>query len=136
MGRSVRIPRTARTTVHLWTNWQDIEFGEFIAELQDVLQSKFPSLLPANQWRNKEEHTILANDLCEVVVCEYMGMVSVSLCRLDYPAVPVAMADFWMDQVSKTFRAAVRQSNHGDCYDKLGTMGNGVAVFQKIEKNA
>jgi hypothetical protein len=53
-------------------------FQEMVSELRDSISDMFPSFAFADSWIGREEHAILENGLGQIVLCEYMGLCSLS----------------------------------------------------------
>jgi len=109
------------------------EWDEFIEDLWEIIKDRYPSFFDCDKWDGREEHRILENDYARIVVCEYMGCVSVSLAiREDADHWPYAygLADHWCRQIAGNFQKLL--DAHFGTIAKLGTMSNGVSVFQKV----
>ena len=109
------------------------EWDEFIDDLQEMITVAYPSFLRCDRWDGREEHRILENDLARIVVCEYMGLVSVSLVAADwygsYLPCLGGLADHWCRQISSNFQKLM--DANFTTLNKQGTMSNGVSVFMK-----
>ena len=142
MGRSVSVPHNAVATAYIDLTANATEPGEgwdwdlFIEDLSDVLQHRFKSLQTADLWLQREEHVILTNAHANIVVCEYCGLVSVSLVPYeeasDYSdsASLNVLHEAWCDQVSKGFVNCIDRTFGG--LRHIGTASNGEAFFQRI----
>lgn len=136
MGRSVAVPRNAVATVYIPAEpdqFDDyMDWADFLDDIRAVVRGKYPSMDNADRWLEREEHVIAENAHGDVVLCEYCGMVSVSLVPTEagYPYESEQnLHDGWCRQVEDGFRGALNTAFGG--YVRTGTMSNGVSVYQK-----
>lgn len=116
-----------------WTHqdaWED-----FKEDVVHRLGKAFPSLEDADRWVDREGHVILENGHAAIVLFEYMGSVSVNLVAKQddhyYDPGARALAQAWCYQVAEKFRGALTCDGLGTLA-KLGTMSNGVSVYQRV----
>ncbi len=110
-------------------DYQQDEFDCLVEDIQQTLSAKFPAFEKADRWPERESHCILANDLCEIVISEYCGLVSlgvvpnVDCCYEDISGLAVA----WCEKNAAPF---VRDT--WGALRKIATMSNGESVFERI----
>lgn len=140
MGRSVCVPSEATATVYLHhpseeSNTKDSaceDWGDFLEDLQGVLQSRYPSLRVRDHWADREEHIILANTHANIIVCEYCGIVSVSVVPYHGPySEPTALALSWCQQIGhRSFYQTLLKAYPDRCLHRLGSFSNGESVYK------
>lgn len=131
MGRSVNYRSDA---VNVWyltlakVSRLDDEWywGDFIERLQSDIQARYKSFYTCSRWGGREEHVILESIFAEITVCEYCGMVSISISpRDEYPE----LAEHWCNQVVPGMTKAL--SSFG-LLVKLGTFNNGESCYERV----
>lgn len=143
MARSVMVPSNAEKVVYVPFDVDeedlDIEsdlFEDFVNEIQHVLKSRYRSLQECDRWVGREERAILENAYAEVVVSEYGGLVSISLCPTDEPCgdpESIALENLgasWCGQISEGFANLLNETFGG--LRKIATASNGEAFFKRI----
>ena len=138
MGRSVSTPSNASVTVYLDMGELDgpDDWDGFIDGLRDVVRTKYPTMEDDDRWLDREDHVIASNAHADLVVCEYCGCVSVSLVptqeRSGYYPEQQNLHDAWCEQVAVNFRDLLHRAFPDSAMGRIGTMSNGVSVYQKI----
>lgn len=139
MGRSVSVPSGAICTVYLHDpadlsqaldddypdNWQ-----VFIEDLQTQVHERFPSFEPTESWLGREERVVAENAHAMVVVCEYMGVVTVSLVPLASGEM-CGLAKTWLEKIEDTFRDFIESRCPNAAMRRVGGMSNGESVYRK-----
>ncbi len=105
--------------------WEDL-----IENLREALSSAFSSLKEYHggaEYPYREQAGILENYHVKIYISEYCGCGAISVTTWDseYPE----LADSWVIQVWKKMTKIIGE--HVDLLTKLGTMSNGVSVFEK-----
>ena len=134
MGRGVMTVSDAVCVVYLHHSdeeWdgigKDTDWEFFVEGLRDTIRSRYPSFRAVDSWDGREEKRILENELARVVVCEYAGIVSISLAIRNRDVEfehEENLAEHWCKQITNGF-----QQLFLDRLRKLGTMSNGVSVY-------
>jgi hypothetical protein len=135
MGRSVNYVLDAEAVVYLHHNIiESWEWDSFIECLREVLQESFPSLEPDDTWIGRELRSVLENCHARIVVSDYCGVASVSLAENDrYDEYDWrSLSGAWCGQVAAKFRRILHERFPEWAMVKLGTMSNGVSVYQSI----
>lgn len=136
MGRSVSVPSGASQTVYIELD-QDEDFWEdFIDGLKYTICKHWPSFDDCDRWTEREAHAILENGHADIVVCEYCGLVSVSLVPVDghygrggYYDGLGDLHNHWVNQIGDRFAEVLNETYNG--LNRIGTMSNGVSVYQR-----
>ena len=115
-----------KVKMEIYENEGSYFWGMFKEDLIYSIQEIAPSLSEPekDEWYDREGLVILGNNLCSVVLSEYYGLVSVSIVPTDEEM--RGIAQHWINQISPKFYAL------GNLY-RLGTISNGVGVFQRKE---
>lgn len=135
MGRSVACPSRAECTVFAEHNREDQDdWNDLLDDLRCVLKRAFPSFNDADRLAGREEHIILENMHATVVVCEYCGVISVSLVPDEWDEWEwhriVNLSGPWCYQITKRFRKVVGNVL-GETMTPIATMSNGERVYQR-----
>lgn len=109
------------------------EFQYLVDDVRREFRNRLPSMMSCDRWATgcgamNELHCIVANELCDVYISEYCGMVAISVVPTGYDDCDGnthGLAVHWcathasdvLDQFSE--------------YSRLGTMSNGEQVFQR-----
>jgi hypothetical protein len=127
MSRSVDYLTNATAVAYLYI-YDDEQWDDFKSDVAETLQTMFPSLRDCDRWDNNETHIFLENNLAEVGISEYNGIVSVSIRPTgDYYDNTEALAVHWCETVVDTFKTI-------GTLIKQGTFSNGEAVYA-LRKN-
>ncbi len=113
------------------------EWDEFVDDLQEIIIDKYTMFRRCDKWDGREKRRILENEFARIVVCRYREMVSVSLAVIDdlcyYSGSDLTpLGENWCHQITKNFQKLI--DANFDTHVKIGTMSNGVSVFEKVEK--
>ena len=128
MGRSVNYLSNAHKVFYTtFKGEEDYEWYDFKDNITWGLKSQFPSLCECNRWEGREAHIFLENNLVEIGISEYCGLVSVSIRAKEGKE---AIGENWIDKVAANFEKVIRE-NCGDVYRKIGSFSNGEGVFEK-----
>jgi len=138
MGRSVSVPTNAISTVFLDVQEMQDESGEFFWEdisedIRNVVQERYPSFSSEDKWVDREDYCVLENGHAKVVISHYGHLMSVSLVPQtnDCDWSREVLAESWCNQVADTFASHVKMRYAGCALNRIGTMSNGVSVYQK-----
>lgn len=136
MGRSVSVPSEAVATAYITLD-DDLDpyygWDDFVEGLRNVITEKYPSFQSVTYWVGNEDHAILENGLAQIVVAEYMGLVSVSLVALKKPYdEPRPLAEAWCNRVAKNLLAHINTSYGESAVVKVGRMSNGGGVYRRV----
>lgn len=141
MGRSVSYPSGALVAFTLFevedpdANEDDLAFEyEWLREdLRERAARVFPSLIPHDGWRGREDRILMRNAFADFGLSIYCSLVAVWIVERDDPAyrdvdwrtARSPRARRWLAQIASRFDAVF-----GD-YDCLGHMSNGEGVYRK-----
>lgn len=133
MGRSVWTHSDAIETVFFEYECDDsFEWNEFIRDVRDTIRARFPSFQYADRWPERESHEILYNELAEIVISEYCGLVSLGI-------VP-RLNDWHNETYRRNFAERFCLNSVApflrETYGRLAritTMSNGEGVYRRIE---
>ena len=105
----------------------------FVEYITETLKKKYPSLVDiGDQWIDNECKVILANDLVNITISEYCGVVAVSIVPVDdlhyYDEQGLAIG--WIKRVSNGFSELLETNFDG--IRKIGTYANGNSVYQRV----
>jgi hypothetical protein len=136
MGRSVSVPHNATATVYLGIGWEAgdyYDFEDFIEDLQNVVEERYPSFHRTDEWVDREDQAVLENGHAQVVVAEYYGLVSVSLVPTPYVYDGCdELHEAWCNQVAGNFTAHLHKRFPDFAVRRLGTASNGEAFFERV----
>lgn len=137
MSRSISYPNGAIVAftileVERTEDWE-LEYEWLRDDLTERAAATFPSLLPHDGWRGREDRILLRNAYADFGVSIYGGLVAVWLaerddgayCDADCRTARSPRAQRWLHQIASRF-----DHLFGD-YDRLGRMSNGEAVYRK-----
>lgn len=139
MGRSVMTHSRAVETVYLHIETDEGEWGFFIDDLKDILQTAFPSLENCDVWEYRECHGILENGHARVFISEYCGCVAIELVPHEFnngysdEARSENAANHWCAQVSKKFREILEKAFSQSAMRSIGRASNGEQFFTTVE---
>ncbi|MBW7925881.1 MAG: hypothetical protein H3C59_14230 [Burkholderiaceae bacterium] len=137
MSRSISYPNGAIVAftileVERTEDWE-LEYEWLRDDLTERAAAAFPSLLPHDGWRGREDRILLRNAYADFGVSIYGGLVAVWLaerddgayCDADGRTARSPRAQRWLRQIASRFDHLFGQ------YDRLGRMSNGEAVYRK-----
>ena len=147
MGRSVSYLNRADLVIYFNGDFlsgldEDGEYDEFIAQLnwddfysnlKYEIKKRFRSYNDCDKWDNNETNIFLENELAEIGLSEYCG-----LCSLSVRAKENEYNDYNKEGIAKHHVSQIEKGLN-ECLKKccvnvlnrLGTMSNGVGVFEK-----
>lgn len=152
MGRSVDYLSNAmyKTFLHNVTD-EDDSVDEFIARenwqwfkdgLTELLNEVCPSLdiLTGKnvRWDGRETQIIAENNLCEIGLSEYCGLVSVSIRVIqdDYVWKYEPLAVRWIHQMWPKIEAKMLERYGSSMLRKVGSFSNGEGVYEQVKQSA
>jgi hypothetical protein len=142
MGRSVSYHRYAVCKVYLQDpaglhaddvdDWLAQEYWrDFIADLQSLIKSRYPSMSECDRWADREEHIILENSRGEVSVSEYCGLVCICLAPRD-PDNPLDQG--WCDRSATAFERFLENHYRHCALLSRGHASNGEQFFAPLQR--
>lgn len=137
MGRSVSYPRGAIVAFTVLEpdepeDWE-FEFEWLQGDLRERAVRAFPSLIPHEGWRGREDRILLRNAYADFGLSVYGAVVAVWIAERDDGAYWDAewrtarspRARRWLEQIALRFDILFGE------YDSIGRMSNGEEVFAK-----
>lgn len=111
----------------------DFEYEWLRGDLAERAGAAFPSLVPYDGWRGREDRILMRNAFADFGVSVYGSLVAVWIAErddgaywnFDWRTARSSRAQRWLRQIAPRFDALF-----GD-YDCLGHMSNGEGVYQK-----
>src|SRR5512142_214579 len=90
-------------------DWED-----FIADIRNAAQERWPSLRECDHWLDREDHAILENRFAYVGVSEYCGLASLWIVVKGDPYDDriAALAGAWVAKIAKKFDALFGELVH------------------------
>lgn len=143
MGRSVS--ELSNSTRVLYINYETeyenedggIVYDEFAYDdLKDncksAIKSLFPSFKNSDRWEGNETRIILENQLVEIGISEYCGLVSISARPNDYAYDngKHGLADTFINKIWDKLKFELK--NYSDVLVRVGGFSDGTSVYQKI----
>ncbi len=131
MGRSVWTHADAIETVFFVYGSifeSTFESDDLIEDIRETCKAKYPSFENADHWPERESHCIAENSLCQIVISEYCGLVSLGVvpnCDRCYEDIS-GLAESWCRQYVAPF---VRET--WGRLEFVCSMSNGEAIFQE-----
>lgn len=122
------------------TEWRDSDEHDwecFTEDLLNVIQASFPSMYEGDRWLDREVKQIAMNQLVEVGISEYCGLVSVSLRPKEFEeyyaedARLARLANIWMRRSGEKFLQTIQKAYGDKCLRKMGTFSNGEGVYER-----
>lgn len=107
-----------------WTH-----FKEALCERLDEAYKSLETSVDGLGWYDNEGLILAENELCQVVLYEYCGLVSLCLVPKDddgYVPNTQGLAEAWCGRVAKGFEQRFSEFN------KVGTFSNGESVYEKV----
>lgn len=152
MGRSVNYLNNAEVVIYFHFESEVNEEGEYDdfesqfawEDLTNNLICEIKSKLPSyyeekNKWDNRETKIILSNNLCNIGISEYCGLVSLSVaCKdgenywPDNKAYHEQFSKYHANKIKNTLQKIVDDLT-GSRLNKIGTFSNGESVFEKLK---
>lgn len=141
MGRSVNyLDRATKVTyIHGEVGYQDEETNEFIEHefwfddlfenIKYGLKAIFPSLTECERWDNRETKIFLENNLVEIGISEYCGLVSISVRPNEKNWANENLANNWINKVWD--KSEIKMAEFSNVLNRVGTFSNGEGVFEK-----
>lgn len=138
MGRSVSYLSYATQVAYIETptlfddegleleNYDYYDWDDFVEDVFNVLQEKFPTLDEANRWDCRETRIFAENGLAEFGISEYFGLVSISVRPKDDAP---NFAKSWTEKINLT---GLIKSKFDKVYSKDGSLSNGEAIYSKV----
>ena len=115
------------------------DWDNFIECLQDRLGTRYPSLVEADEWPERECHTIMENQHAIFAVSEYCGLVSVSMRAKedDYGYDEhVGLHQSWSRRVAPGFQNFMAKAFGQYCLSRMGGFSDGTSVYQRVKLSA
>ena len=137
MGRSVSYPNGALVAFTVLEvedeEERDFEYEWLRGDLAERAAAAFPSLIPYDGWRGREDRILMRNAFADFGVSVYGSLVAVWIAErddgaywdLEWRTARSPRAQHWLRQIAARFDALF-----GD-YDCFGHMSNGEGVYQK-----
>ena len=122
MGRGVSVPygATIVTYIDISEIHEEYEYEDMILNIIETLRDKMPSLQDSDTWIDREDRTILENDLVYIGTSTYCDVMSLWIVPKDQY---LDLSYNWINKI------AHHVTKLGDLI-KQGTMSNGVSVFK------
>lgn len=143
MGRSVSYLNHATIVTYCSPEFVDFDkpeeeqigyfdWDEFRDDLENQLIEAFPSLSSCKRWEGREDRIFLENNLVEIGIAEYCGLVSVSIRPLQSDGYysSQGIAENWVNRISKRFKEIVNAYNG---LTLIGRASNGEAFYQRAQ---
>jgi hypothetical protein len=139
MGRSVNyLSRATKVSyLHVETTWIDEETKEEIEDnfwyddlkdnIESSLKTLYPSLTNCERWDGNEVFIFLENNLVEIAISEYCGLVSISIRPNSHWSTKEQLAEHWINKV--WHKAEEKFKDFSDVLVKQGTFSNGESVY-------
>jgi hypothetical protein len=133
MGRSVDYLSRSQKVVYIPFEVEnefdsEFEWDYFYEDLINILCEKYPSLYTVkNKWDGRETRIILENDLCQIGLSEYCGLVSVSI-RVNEYYEYYNIAESWINRIN--FERVLNE--RFNTLHKIGTFSNGESIYERI----
>ena len=138
MGRSVSYPQGAIVAFCLIENEArgdlDWQYECLVEDVVSTARQAFPSLLPHDGWRGREDRILLRNAYADCGISTYCGLAAIWLVErndsfyweADYDRPRTGRAQRWLDQVSGKFLQMFGEIR------QIGRFSNGEGVFERI----
>lgn len=120
-------PECPECATELVNGADEAAWDDLIEDIQFFLINRFPSFSKADRWPERESHCILDNYLCDIVISEYCGLVSLGVVPTgmdDYEENTTGLAHAWCEKNVVPFV----YETWGQL-QRLGTMSNGESVY-------
>jgi hypothetical protein len=107
-------------------NWDDM-----IENLKYEIKAKLPSYHKTDEWDNRETRIILKNNLCNIGISEYCGLVSLSVApkNNEYDVWHESFALRHAQQIKGTLEKVLNDLGLKRL-SKIGTFSNGESIFE------
>jgi len=108
------------------------DWQEFRDDIEGQLKEAFPSLSDVkNRWCGRETRIILENNLVEIGISEYCGLVSISILpNNSLDLIPYDLANYWINRIKSRLLSIVKVYNG---INRVGTFSNGEGVYENMK---
>ena len=134
MGRSVMVPGDARAVAYCTFPFSDDpdvgadDWRDFLNEVRDTATRAWPTMRVADRWAGRESHVVAERPgVASIVVCEYCGLVSISLCAPAAHTMRPVDAQ-WVRQLVSSFHRRFKAYSR---LQSLGHASNGEQFFRE-----
>lgn len=137
MSRSVSTHSNAVATVYLTPDLESTAFAwdDFLDDLRDsVLSRHWPSFRECDRWEGRENHIIAENDLAEISVSEYGGLVAICLAPSGRSNFYTAFNRGWAGRIAPSFVRKLNQAYAHCALQSQGHASNGEQFFTRVGK--
>lgn len=141
MSRSVNYCDNAEVVLYFHFQYSDdvemdnMFWDDMVLNLQYEIKKRLPSYyVVKNQWDNKETRIILQNNLCNIGISEYCGLVSLSVAPKEQNEWTTYCENFAKNhakQISKTLVKILKYLGLTNL-KKVASFSNGETIFRKI----
>lgn len=108
------------------------DFDELVDDFRLHLKHLFPSVEPADDWIDREDHVLAENRLARFGMSEYCGLVAYWIVPREsgyYADDQIGpLAERWVKSIADKFVAAFGELS------KVGSMSNGEGVYRRIDR--
>lgn len=131
MGRSVSKPSGSIIAEYLHIEIEESwEFREFLDDVREVVQERYPSFRHEDKWLDNEDHAILRNDHALVGVSEYCGLVCVwAVVRRDIDT--PELAQHWLESIVGNFHKHLAKRYGSALLRRIATASNGESFYER-----
>ena len=138
MGRSVSYPQGAIVAFRLIESGArgdlDWQYECLVEDVVSTARQAFPSFLPHDGWRGREDRILLRNAYADCGISTYCGLAAIWLVErndsfyweADYDRPRTGRAQRWLGQVSGNFLQMFGEIR------QIGRFSNGEGVFERI----
>ena len=139
MGRSVSYPKGAIVAFRLIESQEegdsDWKYDCLVEDIISTARDAFPSLVPQDSWRGREDRILLRNAYADCGISTYCGLAAIWLAErddsfyweADHGRPRTGRAQRWLEQVSDKFSQMFGELR------QIGRFSNGEAVFERID---
>lgn len=135
MSRSVDYLRNASLVAYLSAHelQDELDWEMFVEDIKEQIKSFAPSFTECDSWDGNETHIILENELAEIGIAEYCGLVSVSIRPKESEGYydeydKTGLAENFIERIKPKFEKLGNLT-------KVGTFSNGEAIFETNDKD-
>lgn len=130
MGRSVDYLSNASAVIYCHIDSEyEYAFDDFFDNIKTQLQDKYSSLDTCERWDGRETKIFLENNLAEIGISEYCGLISISIRANQCTGANESLAENWIAKTEKGIRKIC--SEYSQTLRKIGTFSNGESIYEK-----
>lgn len=108
--------------------FDEYAFEDLFSNIMYEIKDKYKSFVVTDEWEGREVKIFLQNNIVEIGISEYCGLVSVSIRNVSDEK--IGLAQNFINKIDKGILEILKQN--GDTLNKVGNFSNGEGVYKRI----